>query len=163
MGGPLVVVGHGLRERQVLGPAAPGAAPQLILLRLRRYRCIACRAIITVAPRGVLRRRLYAASAIAWALARVGLQGAATAHVRAEISPAKVIGIAAAQRWISVPRWIEASREGRLFPQFGRHGASCQRRQVAERTAMQLMALAPPSAQAEPRAHAAWRGGVLAA
>lgn len=163
MGGPLVVVGHGLRERQVVGPPLPGAAPQLILVKLRRYRCTSCRAIITVAPRGVLRRRLYAASAIAWVLARVGLEGAATARVREEISPSTVVGNAAAQRWISVSRWIEDSREGRLFPRLGLHAASCPRRQVAERTAMQLMALAPPCSQAEPPAHTAWRGGVLAA
>lgn len=125
---------------------------------------MACCAILTVVPRGVLRRRLYSASVIGWVLARVGLDGATTAQVRAEVRPSLIVGGAAADRWVAVSRWIEARREGRLFPRLGRHGAGSSPRQVAERTAMQFMALAPPRGGDPPSAHvAAWRGAALAA
>jgi hypothetical protein len=52
LGGPLVVVGHGVEERQVLGPRAPGDAPVQVVVKLRRYRCRACRAVLVVGPVG---------------------------------------------------------------------------------------------------------------
>ena len=164
IGGALGLHGHGLRDRSVLGAVTPCAEAQWLTVRVRRYRCMACSAVLTVVPRGVLRRRLYSASAIGWVLARVGLDGTTTAQVRAEVRPSLIIGGAAADRWVAVSRWIEAQREGRLFPRLGRHGAGSSPRQVAERTAMQLRALAPPRGADPPSAHvAAWRGAALAA
>lgn len=163
VGGPLVLRGHGLRLRQVLGPLVAGGPAQMVTVQVRRYRCTACRAIITVAPRGVLRRRLYSASAIGWVLARLGLDGAATAQVRAEVSPSKVTGHRAVDRWITAARWLEASRSGELFPRLGPHAASSRRRQIAERTAMQLVALAPCGGTTEILTHAAFAGAALAA
>ncbi len=155
--------GHGLRLRQVLGPLMPGEPAQMVTVQVRRYRCTACRAIITVAPRGVLRRRLYSASAIGWVLARLGLDGAAVVHLRAEVSPSMVTGHRAVDRWITAARWIEASRSGELFPRLGPHAASSRRRQIAERTAMQLVALAPCGVTTEILTHAAFAGAALAA
>lgn len=155
--------GHGLRDRLLLGALRPSAEVQWLTVRVRRYRCTGCKALLTVVPRGVLRRRLYSASAIGWVLARVGLDGATTAQVRAEVRPSMVVGNAATDRWVAVSRWIEASREGGLFARLGRHAADSSPRQVAERTAMQLRALAPPQGGGAPSAHEAWRGAALAA
>ena len=164
VGGALGLHGHGLRDRSVRGALTPCAEAQWLTVRVRRYRCVACCAVLTVVPRGVLRRRLYSASAIGWVLARVGLDGATTAQVRAEVRPSIRVGVAAADRWVAVSRWIEASREGGLFPRLGRHPAGSSPGQVAERTAMQLMALAPPRGADPPSVHvAAWRGAALAA
>lgn len=163
VGGPLGMRGHGLRERQVCGPLDAGGAPQQVTVRARRYRCSACGAIAVVVPRGVLPRRRYAASAIGWVLARVGLDGATTPAVRTEVCGAVILGVAAVERWLAPSRWIEASRRGQLFPRLGRHSAESPRAQIAERTAMQLVALSPRVSAGEPAAHLAFRGAALAA
>lgn len=157
------MLGHGLRERQVCGPLDAGGAPQELTVRARRYRCSACGAIVVVVPRGVLPRRRYSASAIGWVLARVGLDGATTPVIRAEVCDAVLLGVAAAERWLAPSRWIEASRRGQLFPRLGRHGAESPRAQIAERTAMQLVALSSRGSWGEPAAHLAFRGAALAA
>ncbi|KYF72183.1 hypothetical protein BE17_21175 [Sorangium cellulosum] len=157
--------GHGLRERQVYGPLEAGGVAQQVTVQARRYRCRACRAVVVVVPRGLLprRRRLYSAAAIGWVLARIGLDGATTPAVRGEVCCSTILGVAAAERWLAPSRWIEASRRGQLFPRLGRHGAESTRAQVAERTAMQLVALSPRSSASERAPHLAFRGAALAA
>src|SRR4051812_21655518 len=68
-GEPHGLHGHGLRERQLRGPVAPGAPPAIVVLRIRRYRCRPCGVVVTVAPRETAAGRLYTLSAVAWALA----------------------------------------------------------------------------------------------
>ena len=53
-GDPIGLVGHGLRERTVLGPWGFGAPPEEVTFRARRYRCTRCRAVLCVVPRGIL-------------------------------------------------------------------------------------------------------------
>ncbi|KYF54059.1 hypothetical protein BE08_41625 [Sorangium cellulosum] len=161
--GPLVMRGHGLRERLVCGPLEAGGAPQHVTVQARRYRCSACGAIVLVVPRGLLRRRRYSAAAIGWVLARIGLDGATTTVARAEVCPSATLGVAAAERWLAPSRWIEASRRGQLFPRLGRHGAESTRAQIAERTAMQLVGLSPQGSTREPAPYLAFRGAALAA
>src|SRR5262245_55650155 len=67
-GAALVLVGHGLRERQARGPAEPQSRPETRVLRVRRYRCRLCGGLTTVLPRGLTARRHYSASAIGLAL-----------------------------------------------------------------------------------------------
>lgn len=114
VGGRLVVVGHGLVERQVLGPQTAGGAAEAVVIKLRRYRCRACKAILVVGPRGLVPRRLYGAGAIALAFAAYG-HGATSIAVRAQTSPTRVVGGSAAERWPTLVRWIEAARRGKLF------------------------------------------------
>ncbi|WP_437828168.1 DUF6431 domain-containing protein [Sorangium sp. So ce1153] len=161
--GPLGMRGHGLRARQVYGPHDAGDAPQQVTVQARRYRCTACGAVVVVVPRGLLPRRRYSAAAIGWVLARVGLEGATTPVVRAEVCSAVVLGVAAAERWLAPSRWIDASRRGQLFPRLGRHGADSTRAQVAERTAMQLVALSARGSAGTPAPHLAFHGAALAA
>jgi hypothetical protein len=52
----VVIVGHGLVQRQVLGPQAATAAAEAIEVNLRRYRCRACKAVLMVGPRDAPRR-----------------------------------------------------------------------------------------------------------
>ena len=63
------------------------AARALIVLRIRRYLCQGCHAVVTVLPREAAPRRHYSVPAIAWALALFGLTGLAYAEVRARTSP----------------------------------------------------------------------------
>jgi hypothetical protein len=160
---PLVMRGHGLRERLVYGPLDAGGAAEQVTVQVRRYRCSACGAIVVVVPRGLLPRRRYAATAIGWVLARVGLEGATTPTVRVEVCSCTNLGVAAAERWLAPSRWIEASRRGQLFPRLGHHGAESSRAQVAERTAMQLVSLSPRGRADERAPHMAFRGAALAA
>ncbi len=142
-GGALGLHGHGLRERHQWGPAGPDGLPELIGLLVRRYRCLACGAVVMVVPRGVLRRRLYSASAVALALALFGSARLAPVEVRARLSPLRIVGATAASGWASLRRWSRAVRAGRLFPAVRALPAEATLRQVAARTATTLAAYAP--------------------
>ena len=161
MGGQLAIRGHGVRERQLRGPLELGAQPEFFPVKVRRYRCLSCKAILLVVPRGVLPRRLYPAFVIAWVFARIGLENATTKTVRQEVCPSRFVGKRAADRWLAPFRWVEARRKGLLFAKLGRVRADSPRKQVAARTAMQLVALGNGSGAASPRL--AWHGAALAA
>jgi hypothetical protein len=133
----LVIVGHGLVERQVLGPQTPGGVAEAIVVKLRRYRCRACNAILVVGPRGLVPRRLYGAGAIALAFAAYG-HGATGTAVRAQTSPSQVVGDAAVERWVTLVRWIDAARRGDLFGVTGL--GKLGRRSVAKQVVLVLAA-----------------------
>ena len=140
LSGPLVVVGHGLVERQVRGPSGPHEPPVQVLVQLRRYRCRACRAVLVVGPQGLLRGRWYGGGAIGLALALYA-QGAPSTHVRACTCPSHVVGGSARERWVTLTRWIESARRGELFG--GRPcAAGLLRRAVAEQLMLLLAARA---------------------
>jgi hypothetical protein len=132
-----VIVGHGQVRRQVLGPAAFGGPPEPLTLSLRRYRCRACRAVLVVGPRGLLRGRWYSGPAIAGALASFA-RGATSVAVRAHTKPSSHVGVAAVERWVTLGRWVEAARRGELFAVsgLGELGA----RHVAEQVTLALAA-----------------------
>ena len=106
-------MGHGLRERGVEGPLAPGEPACVTSLVTRRYRCRACSAVLVVVPRGVARAYRFAVEAIAWALARWAYERVPAAKVRSQTSTAATIGASAATRWLSLLRWTRCA--GRLF------------------------------------------------
>jgi len=135
--------GHGLRERQQLGPLEPDDKPAEIVVAGRRYRCRGCGAVIVVVPRGMLPRRRYSASAIGWALALFGLRQRPMAEVRRRTSPWRIVGAAAAAGWAALSRWVDAIRERRLFARVRAAPTEWTKRQVAERAAGSLAAHAP--------------------
>jgi len=109
MGGRLALVGHGVVVRQLLGPQVANGPPERLEVTLRRYRCRGCGAVVMVGPRGLVWRRAYGGSAIALALAHYAA-GWTTVAVRAATSPARTVGVAAADRWVTVERWARAAR-----------------------------------------------------
>ena len=139
IGGRLSIVGHGLVARQVRGPVTSAGAAEDGLVVMRRYRCRTCRAVLVVGPRGLARRRWYGASAIALALA-VYAAGATSAAARKRVSPARVLGTSAVDRWVTLIRWVEASRSGDLFSVGGLEAAP--RHRVAELVVLALAARA---------------------
>jgi len=139
IGGGLVLVGHGVVERQVLGPQAPEQCPEQVVVQLRRYRCRACRAVVVVGPRGLLRGRWYSAGATALALALYA-RGATSAAVRARTSPSRVVGASATERWATLTRWIESARQQGLFGVAALGGLT--RRRAAEQVTLALAARA---------------------
>lgn len=159
LAGRYVIVGHGKIKRELAGPMTAAGKPELVRVVMRRYRCRACRAILVVGPRGLVRRRSYGASAIANALASYA-QGETSAAVRAATSPSHVIGVAARERWITLTRWIDAAREGDIFGVRGLGGLT--RRAAAEQVVLVLAARAGWKL-GEDRRPAAFAGAAIAA
>jgi predicted alpha/beta hydrolase len=131
-----------------------GGQPQTVVIRVRRYRCRGCGALVAVVPRGVLRGRHYSAGAIGLALVLFGVVGLPLAEVRARVSPWSVVGETARTTWLAVRRWIRAVRERRLFARVRTAPATWSARQIAERVAMTLEAHAPPTISGEIAARA---------
>jgi hypothetical protein len=137
MGGPLGIVGHGLRARQVRGPASPGSAPVVRQIQVRRYRCRGCHAVLVVVPGGLLERRHFSAGAIALALYRLG-NGARVTDIRREIG-----GHGDTAAWPALRRWTRAAGQARLWRCVRASPAGWTAGAVAQRVAMTLAAHAP--------------------
>lgn len=86
-GGRLGLVGHGKRRRTVRGPLSASGPAGQVTLWLRRYVCRSCGAVITSAPRGVLRGMVYGAVAIALGLALWISEGLSGWRVRERVNP----------------------------------------------------------------------------
>jgi len=139
LGGPLVLVGHGLRSRQVRGSLEAGAAPAITVLLVRRYRCRRCSGTTTVLPRGALAARHYGASAIAWACALYGMTGASLAATRARVSPWR----SEEPGWPTLGRWLRSVEARALFPVVRPSQTNASARARAERVAATVLAFAP--------------------
>ena len=157
----LGIRGHGRRDRQQLGPPAPGERPTLAVILVRRYLC-RCGTSMTVTPQETRPHRLYTASAIGWALALFGVARLSASAVRARTSPWKILGKTAADGWATLRRWVAAVRERRLFPCVRACPADFTARQVAERAATTLAAHAPPTVPVDEIIAQAFMGAALA-
>lgn len=155
-GGLLAIHGHGLRDRQLRGPTEPGQRTTIIVVQVRRYECLRCAAVMTVTPSAVLPRMLYAATAIALALALYGLDGLSARAVRAAVGAWQVVG-ASSTGWKSLRRWIAASTA--LWSCIRESPEGWRVRQLAARAATTLIASAPFS---QPSLHAAIVGALHA-
>src|SRR5262249_54297740 len=144
----LSLVGHGWRRRQLRGPDAIGAAPAMIEIDARRYRCLGCGSVIVVVPRGVVARRHFRAEAIAIALWLYGVLGLSASDVHG-----RVVGYGEpGGRFRSLGRWLAAVARGDLFAGAVRPWPiSFCRRQQAERVARALEAAALPGGNPEAR------------
>lgn len=138
--GRLHLHGHGMRERLVSGPSAPENLPAERVVACRRYRCLRCRAVLLVVPRGVVAGRRFGAPAIVFALALYGL-GAPLAKVRHLVNPWRIVGEAAQGDWIQLRRWARAARDGALFANASRCPSPESLRQAAKRTASRFVGL----------------------
>lgn len=147
-GCPLGLHGHGVRTRQLRGPAAADAPSTTQVLTCRRYRCTRCRAVIIVVPRGVVPRRHYGAAAIALAFALWALAGQSAAAVRRRVCAWPIQGLAT-RGWCTLRRWAAAARadHGGLAP-----------RAAAARAAQVAAGRAPPPIEA-PIWELAYAGG----
>lgn len=85
------------------------------MLVLRRYRCVACGAVITVVPRGVARRRHYGHAAIAMALALWALVGDTAAAVRVRVCAFRLT--LCGHGWPTLRRWARASGDAKRATQ----------------------------------------------
>ena len=160
VGHPLGLVGHGTRERQVRGPLAAGASVTQTVIRVRRYRCRACGAVITVVPRGVAQGRHFGAGAIGLALHGWGLEHRSLDEVRQLVG-----GLDVERRgWPAARRWVDAVQAGHLF---GGRIRPCPpgwpRVRIAERAATTLLGLGRPVADSADLEVHLFAGAALAA
>lgn len=156
--------GHGERKRTQAGPRAVGEPPEARGIGVRRYKCKKCGATVTVAPAGVVRRRLYAARVIGLALALYGIQQQSVLAVREAISPtASTRDPAEGATWSTLRRWACEAKAGTLIEEARACPETFTLRQAAERAATTLQALGPREGgvlervwHGAPEAH--WRG-----
>ncbi|MEY2936162.1 MAG: hypothetical protein RL033_6911 [Pseudomonadota bacterium] len=140
LGAPLVLIGHGLRERQVRGPATAQGDPELRTIRVRRYRCRRCGGLTTVLPRGLTARRHYSASAIGLSLCLFGMQQLSVGQTRARVCPWRLAF--EPQRWTTLSKWVAAVQQGKLFAVVRPCPPTFAVRDRAERAAATLCSLA---------------------
>lgn len=141
--GRVIVQGHGLRARQRWGPvdAEPTTTPTITMLMQRRYRCVRCRAIVVVRPKGELSQKRYTASAIVLALWLWSCELLRDDAVRTRSSPSVTRGMSRPERWPTLRRWAKAAGAGELWSSV-RGEASWTLRQCAERAARVIEQLA---------------------
>ena len=163
LGGQIQLQGHGLRERQVLGPQSPDDTPTEETLMGRRYRCIVCTAVITVVPCEIRARWQYSAAAISFALALWGLALATASEVRKRISPRPKHGASGIVNWKTLRRWACAVKEKRLFPSTLIPPEATSLRKLAAAAAITSAAQALPSTRGLPIEHRAFLGAAQAA
>jgi hypothetical protein len=161
LGRRMGIIGHGLRHRQQRGPLVAGGAPKVVAILARRYAC-RCGAILMVVPGETVPRRLYTASAIAWALALFGVDQVTPAQVRQRTSPWTIVGATAATGWATLRRWVRAVRDRRLLTKIRPSPPDFTDRQVAERAATTVAALASPSLATLPISARAFAGAARA-
>lgn len=155
-GAPLVVIGHGQRDRQVRGPAEVTSEPEIRTILVRRYRCLRCGGITTVLPRGLCARRHYSASAIGLSLCLFGLLRLSLRETRRRVCPWRVLS----EGWTTLSGWIRAIGEGRLLSRVRPCPPGFPLRKQAERAAATLCALASGPGALEVQA---FEGAALAA
>jgi hypothetical protein len=137
LGAAVVLVGHGRRERQVRGPRDPTGEPEIRTILVRRYRCLHCGGITTVLPRGLCARRHYSASAIGLSLYLFGLRRLSLKETRRRVCPWRVGN----DCWTTLPGWVRAIEQGRLFSRVRPSPSSFSLRNQAERAATTLCSL----------------------
>ena len=162
-GGSLGLHGHGVRTRQLRGPLRPDGEPEVAVVAVRRFRCRACGAVVTVPPAAAIARRHYSRAGIALALARFGLLREPAAEVRRRVSPWRIVGAAAAGTWATVKRWARAAGVGQLHLAGSRPmAAGLSVREQAARAAQSAVGAAPPALRALDLAAQAFYGALAA-
>jgi hypothetical protein len=87
-----------------------------VVVRVRRFRCLACGAVITVVPAGVAARRHFGAGTLGLALALHGRGDDSVREIRDRLGG---VGPPEGGGWITLRRWGDAVRRGALFPRLG--------------------------------------------
>jgi hypothetical protein len=150
------VVGHGLRLRQVRGCLDAESGPRVTLVLVRRYRCRACRAVITVLPSGTVARRHFGAGTIGLALALFGERASPVRAIRERLGG---VGPPESRSWVTLRRWAVSAQTGTLFPRL-RAVPESESRKRAARAAEVLASYAMPASARAPLHQQVFEGAV---
>lgn len=138
-GGCVQLRSHGPRSRTQKGPTHPGGVPRTVLIAVWRFLCVVCDTTFTVVPAGVLRRRLYRATAIGLALFAYGVDKRSHDEVRTAAAPVEVARESPTRRrWTALVAWARAARSGTLLEGVGPVAGTL--RAAAERVALAIEA-----------------------
>jgi hypothetical protein len=151
VGGPLVVHGQGLLQRQLRGVLEVDGEPGVVAIAVRRYECQRCGAVMTVVPAGMLARRQYSASSIALALHLWLELGVSDREVHGRLCAWQLRG-RSGRGWAQLYRW--ARRAAALFSLPRLMTTS----DAAGRALVTLRALAPIALSAAPSALQTFEG-----
>jgi hypothetical protein len=105
-----------------------------------------------VLPQGLTARRHYSASAIGLSLCLYGMQGLSLGETRRRVCAWRIGGDP--ERWRTLPTWVAAIEQGRLFVQVRPCPPSFTIREQAERAAATLCSLAPDASSLDEQAFA---------
>lgn len=155
VGGRLAVHGHGLMPRQVRGVLELHETPGVFAISVRRYACQGCSAVMTVVPAGVLARRLYSASSIAFALHLWLVAGLSDRTVRSRVCAWQLRGCND-RGWAQLYRWTRQAT--RLFELPRAVAAQGSLHDAARRVLVTLRSLAPVALSAVPIALQTFEG-----
>ncbi len=145
----------GVLERQLRGVLEVGGAPGVVVLSVCRYACLACKAVMTVVPAGMLARRLYSAPSIALALHLWLLAGLSDRAVRDQVCAWRVRG-RSGSGWAQLYRW--ARQPARVFALPRATGALEGAYALTKRMLTTLRSMAPVSCHAAPIALQVFEG-----
>jgi len=112
LGSRIELIGHGVRDRQVRGAHEPDGVAGIVVLQVRRYRCLSCGAVITVVPRGVAARRHFGAGTIGLGLLLRGREESQR-KIRDRLGG---LGPPEDYGWRTLRRWSDAALRGALLP-----------------------------------------------
>lgn len=113
--------------------------PRTVLIAVWRFLCVVCDTTFTVVPAGVLRRRLYRATAIGLALFAYGVDKRRHDEVRTAVAPVEVVRESPARRrWTTFVSWARAAKAGSLLEGVGPVAGTL--RAAAERVALAIEA-----------------------
>lgn len=104
-----MVHGQGLQRRQVRGLLEEDGVPGVFEFSARKYECQACRAVMTVVPRGVLPGRQYTAPSIALALWLWVAAGFSAVAVRGRVCGWGNAGRGGVRGWMQLHRWVRGA------------------------------------------------------
>jgi hypothetical protein len=155
VGGPLVIHGHGLLERQVRGVLEVGGEPGVVVVAVRRYACQSCGAVMTVVPAGMLSRRQYSGPSIALALHLWLAVGLSDRAVRQQVCAWQVRGHND-RGWAQLYRW--GGQAASLFALPRVVAALVSPHEVVRRVLTMLRALSPVGLSAAPIALQVFEG-----
>jgi hypothetical protein len=139
----LTLYGHGLRGRAQWGPPAPSQLGFRLVVATRRYQCQLCDAVLVVVPRGMLPRKRYSGSAIAFAMALWALARLREPEVFERVSVFELSVYVEVHGWRSLRRWTHDAIAGGLWPRVRGASAGNTYREHAERIAVTLTSFAP--------------------
>ena len=137
----LTLYGHGLRDRAQWGPRASSQFGSRVVVPTRRYQCQLCDAVLVVVPRGVLPRKRYSGSAIAFALALWALGRLDEREVFERVSVFAVSAYVEAHGWRSLRRWTRDAAA--MWPGVRVAALGSTYRERAARIAAALVSFAP--------------------
>jgi hypothetical protein len=111
----------------VRGLAEPHGVAGIVIVRVRRFRCLGCGAVVTVVPRGVAARRHFGAGSLGVGLFLLG-RGESYRKIRDRLGG---LGPPEDRGWRTLRRWGDAAGRGALLDRLAAMPIAAPRKRAA--------------------------------